>query len=305
MAKGAIQSIAGTTDTRPNAENSMDPGMGKTPQALSMISDREDTRDAQDRENLEQAMKELVDLMMSLILTIPGKIPVDLFSDEIEEIIRDGHTDLSDIFRVTSATGLLKYRLSNSQNQIRMTLDPTKLRGLEYRFEVEAGSTAKKTKEQQLKALLDFLDFIGKLPNGLQEYREATGKVPDYEYIFAQYGNLADIKGMDRMFKYVGTPEAPAEPTAEDGTMPAPAEGAPADNADIAAAQAALGGAQPQMPVQPMQPPLAAPQPQMGLPQPIPAVPQAIPGVDPTQVAPQFRDPRIANALAMADSMMR
>jgi len=149
MAKGAIQSIAGTTDTRANAENSMDPGMGKTPEALSMIGEREDTRDGQDRDLLEEAMKQLIDGMMSLLLIIPNKIPVDLFASEIEEIIEDGHTDLSDIFRVTTATKLLKWRLSNSGNQIRLTIDPTRLRGLEYRFQLEAGSTAKKTKEQQ------------------------------------------------------------------------------------------------------------------------------------------------------------
>lgn len=304
MAKGAIQSIGGTTDTRPNAENSMDPGMGKTPQALSMISEREDTRDAQDREHLEQAMKELIDLMMSLILVIPNKIPVDLFSDEIEEIIRSGHTDLGDIFRVTTATGLLKHRLSNSQNQIRLTLDPTKLRGLEYRFELDAGSTAKKTKEQQLKALLDFLDFIGKLPNGLQEYREATGKVLDYEYIFSQYGHLADIPGMNRMFRQETAPQAPAA-TDDAGGSNATPSGEAADDADIAAAQQALAGGDPTQQI-PQQPPLAAPQPQMGVPQPQMPVPAPqVPGVPPTEPAPQFRNPTIANAMAMADNLLQ
>lgn len=301
MAKGAIQSIAGTTDTRPNAENSMDPGMGKTPQALSMIGEREDTRDGQDRDLLEESMKELMDGMMSLILIIPNKIPVDLFAKEIEEIIEDGHTDLSDIFRVTTATKLLKWRLSNSGNQIRLTIDPVKLRGLEYRFELEPGSTAKKTKEAQLKAVLDFLDFVGKMPNALQEYREATGKMPDYDYIFTQYGHLADIKNMDKMFTEAPLP--PEQPTQTGGE----GSGEVADEADLAAAQAALGGEQPpadpamQMPapadpalMQPpvQEPPLAAPQPQMGVP------------LIPNQPAPQFRNPAIAQALAQAESLL-
>lgn len=287
MAKGAIQSIAGTTDTRANAENSMDPGMGKTPQALSMIGEREDTRDGQDRDLLEEAMKQLIDGMMSLILIIPNKIPVDLFAKEIEEIIEDGHTDLSDIFRVTTATKLLKWRLSNSGNQIRLTIDPTRLRGLEYRFQLEAGSTAKKTKEQQLKAILDFLDFVGKMPNALQEYREATGKMPDYDYIFKQYGHLADIKGMDKMFT-----QAPIPPEA-----PAPADGGEgggevADDADLAAAQAALGGEQP--PVDPNAIPAA----------PIAPVAPAAP-LPPNQPAPQFRNPAIAQALARAEMFIQ
>ena len=281
MAKGAIQSIAGTTDTRANAENSMDPGMGKTPQALSMIGEREDTRDGQDRDLLEEAMKQLIDGMMSLILIIPNKIPVDLFAKEIEEIIEDGHTDLSDIFRVTTATKLLKWRLSNSGNQIRLTIDPTRLRGLEYRFQLEAGSTAKKTKEQQLKAILDFLDFVGKMPNALQEYREATGKMPDYDYIFSQYGHLADIKNMDKMFTQAPVP--PEEPAPADGGE----SGMPADDADIAAAQAALANDPTQAPVDPMAAPVA------------PAAP-----LIPNQPAPQFRNPVIAQALARAEQLL-
>ena len=289
MAKGAIQSIAGTTDTRANAENSMDPGMGKTPEALSMIGEREDTRDGQDRDLLEEAMKQLIDGMMSLILIIPNKIPVDLFASEIEEIIEDGHTDLSDIFRVTTATKLLKWRLSNSGNQIRLTIDPTRLRGLEYRFQLEAGSTAKKTKEQQLKAILDFLDFVGKMPNALAEYHEATGKMPDYDYIFKQYGHLADTKGMDKMFTQAPVPpEAPAPADGGEGT------GVPADDADMAAAQAALGGEQP--PVDPTAIPGAPIAPAA------PVMPQA--PLIPNQPAPQFRNPAIAQALAQAETLL-
>lgn len=290
MAKGAIQSIAGTTDTRANAENSMDPGMGKTPEALSMIGEREDTRDGQDRDLLEEAMKQLIDGMMSLILIIPNKIPVDLFAKEIEEIIEDGHTDLSDIFRVTTATKLLKWRLSNSANQIRLTIDPTRLRGLEYRFQLEAGSTAKKTKEQQLKAILDFLDFVGKMPNALQEYREATGKMPDYDYIFKQYGHLADIKGMDKMFTQA--PVLPEAPAPADGGM---GGGEAADDMDIAAAQDALGGEQP--PVDPTAIPAAPIAPAA------PAMPQA--PLIPNQPAPQFRNPAIAQALARAEMLIQ
>jgi hypothetical protein len=223
-------------------------------------------------------MAQLIDIMMSLILVIPNKIPVDLFSDEVEEIIADGHDDLADIFKVTTATGLLKYRMSNSKNQIRLTLDPTKLRGLEYRFQLESGSTAKKTKEQQLKGLLDFLDFIGKMPNALQEYREATGKVLDWEYIFKQYGHSADLKNMEKMFTMAPVPPAaPTTPTADTG--------APADDADMMAAEQALGGGQPA---------------------PAPAMPVTMPAPMPmpAPVAPQIQHPAIQQAMMRADALM-
>ena len=213
---------------------------------------------------------------MSLILVIPNKIPIDLFSDEIEEIIEAGATDLDQIFKVTSATGLLKYRMSNSKNQIRLTIDPSKLRGLNYRFELEQGSTAKKTKEQQLDGLLNFLDFIGKMPNALQEYREATGKVLDWEYIFSQYGRMADIKNMEKFFT-TAPPPAAAPTTPEGATATGEPTGQPADANDIAAATEALGGEQ--------TPPVTV------------NTPEGEPNV-------QFRRPEIAAKLAEAEALL-
>lgn len=56
----------------------------------------------------------------------------------------------------------------------------------------------------------------------------------------------------------------------------------------------------------PQQPPLAAPQPQMGVPLPqIPVPAPQMPGVPPTEPAPQFRNPTIANAMAMADNLLQ
>lgn len=212
MAKGAVQSIAGTTDTRANAENSMDPGMGKTPEALKMIQQRESTRDGQDRDFLEEAMTELIDLMYSIIPTITQHIPVDLFSDEIEEIMQSGYTDLADIFKKSKADKVMRMRMSESGNQMRIRLNPEALRGLEYRFQLEAGSTSKKTKEGQLSGMVDFLGFIGKMPNALQEYREVAGKTLNWEQVFTEYGKLADIPNMDTYFMPV--PQAATGETA-------------------------------------------------------------------------------------------
>lgn len=256
MAKGAVQSIAGTTDTRANAENSMDPGMGKTPEALKMIQEREGTRDGQDRDFLEEAMTELMDLMYSIIPTITQHIPVDLFADEIEEIMKSGYTDLADIFLKSKQNKVLRFRMSESGNQMRIRLNPEALRGLEYRFQLEAGSTAKKTKEGQLAGMIDFLGFVGKMPNALQEYREATGKTLNWEQVFTQYGRLADIPNMDQMFMQAPAPVQPTTPET-DATQPtAPEAGGgaitPEQLAQAAAMtpeQVAAGGMQPQDPL--------------------------------------------------------
>lgn len=247
MAKGAIQSIAGTTDTRLNAENSMDPGFGKTPAAINKISEREDTRDSQDREMLEESMKELIDGMISLIPIIKTKIPIDLFASEIEEIVKAGHTDILDLFKAGKSSGLLKFRVSESGEQMRLTLDPSKFEGLEYRFELEPNSTAKKTKEQQLTALIDFWNFIGKMPNALQDFKATTGKVPNWEKIFNQFGTLADLD-MDGMFIQ---PEVPEEETAET-TTETPLSAAPPVDPNAAAVMPAQGAPVAAAPVVPV-----------------------------------------------------
>jgi hypothetical protein len=282
MAQGAIQSIAGTTDTRANAESSLDPGFGKTPEALKMLQARESTRDNQDRELLEEAMTELLDGMMSLIPTMKNKIPLDLFSDEVAEIAKR-YPDIEDIFEKAKGKGILTTRESESGKQMRLRLDPQKLQGLDYRFQLEPNSTMKKGKEQQLQSLIEFMGFVGKMPNALQQHQEATGTVPNWQKIFAQFGTLADVPGMDDMF--IAAPKAPQpeEKKPQGGIDPAML----AQAAAMPPEQVAAGGMQPPMPPQapPMQqPPLAAPQPQMVAPMPPPMAQPTLPASYPPQI---------------------
>lgn len=263
--KGSLQSIAGTTDTRANRENASDPGFGKTPEALKMMQMRESTRDNLDRQFLEEAMKELLDGMLSLIPIIKEHIPIDLFVEEIEEIAKAGHDDIMELFEEGKKSGTIKTRLSDSETQVNIKLNPEQFKGLIYRFELVPNSTAKKTKEAQLAALLDFLNFMGKMPNALEQYQASTGKVPNWEKIFAQYGSLADIDGMDDMFTEAPKPKEEEQPQ-QQGISPemlAQASAMPPE-------QIAQGGMMPQamppqmpqqMPMQPMMPP--QPQPQM------------------------------------------
>lgn len=274
MAQGAIQSIAGTTDTRSNADSASDPGFGKTPEALRMISARESTRDGQDREFLEEAMKELIDGMLSLIPIIKEKVPIDMFDKEIEQII-ELHPDLVDLFKGAKKSGLVNWRYSDSGNQMRVRIDPAKFAGLEYRFELKPNSTSKKTKEEQLSALVDFFTFIGKLPNALQEYRDATGKVPDWEHIFKTFGDLADVPGFDKAFttvKQAATPTTEGADTAQD---------TPTENTLTPEQIAAQGGQPaPAAPTAPVAPP-------------VPAGPVVAPAA-PATPGYQFTDPQLA-----------
>lgn len=315
MSKGALQSIAGTTDTRANSESASDPGFGKTPEALKLIAARESTRDNQDRELLEEAMAELIDGMMSLIPTITTKIPVDMFADELGDIVRAGHTDLEDIFSNAKASGLATVRKSQSGEQARLKIDPSKLNGLEYRFELTPNSTAKKTKEEQLTNIKDFFGFLGTMPNALQQYRDATGKVPNYDKIFATYGQLADIDGMDQFFVAAPTgqqgdagttgdttgagtgttqvqPQAPVGPQAPIPNVSVNYKDVQDPNAQAGIMQEVLPGYQPSQPQMPGMPPQGMPPQDPGL-----IMPNQMPMPQPPVNAPMPLHPALAATL--------
>lgn len=236
VTRGALQSIAGTTDTRTNAEAASDPAFGKTPEALKMISEREATRDAQDRDLFEEAFKEVVDLWLSIILTIPEKVPVDLFSEEAIEIVKNGGEDLLDLLengKKAKLSDLAEYDESESGDKITLRIDPKKLKGLEYRFELEPNSSAKQTKEAQLDTFMGYIGFLGKIQNVVDNYTERTGKVMSLEKVNETFANLTDIPGLDELFIDAQPEEAQpsetspgtsGEPGANPGTIPMPPE---------------------------------------------------------------------------------
>lgn len=277
MAKGAIQSIAGTTDTRSNRESASDPGFGKTPQALQMIQQRESTRDNLDRGFLEQAMQELIDGFYSIIPTVADRIPVDMFSHEIEEIIESGHDDLADMFKHFRDQGYADIRISQSGKQMRIKLDPKAFEDIEARFQLKSNSTAKQTKEQQLESINMFWELLGKIPNALEQYKEQTGKTIDMEFAFGEMGKMLDLPFMDKMFTDAQPPQPQQQPdVAGQDAPPAPA-GAPQ-------------GQPPQQPPQ-GQPPQAPPQPD---PEAIAIIQQASPERPVEVGGRQFEDPRLA-----------
>lgn len=223
--KGAIQSIAGTTDTRSNADDASDPAFGKTPEAINKISEREATRDKQDRDTFEEACKELIDLMYSIIPTLKNKIPVDLFEEEIEDILAE-HPDLGQILlgedgkplvdadgnqtlafhqllKESNEQGIISMRPSASQKQIRLRIDPTKLKGLEYLFELDPNSTMAQTKQAQLASFKDLFAFYGTIQNVVQDYQAQNNVMLDLETVNKTFSDLADIPNLDKLFKKV------------------------------------------------------------------------------------------------------
>lgn len=270
--KGAIQSIAGTTDTRLNSEQTSDPGFGKTPEALQMIAARESTRDQQDRRFMESALKELIEGMLSIVPTISEKIELDLFAEDIMSIVESGNEDIMELFEETDddrtvpnkEAKLIKQQIvdfqeSDTGKQMKLKINPEKLKGMEYRFELVPNSTAKKTQEEQLKSFTDWFQFLGTIQNVVQDAQETQGIAPDLMQINKIYGSLSNIPGMDKVFMQVPPkqseqPQPEPQPTEQPQAAQPPMEqpvaqpqviaGRQFNHPDTAAAAAQIAGGQ-------------------------------------------------------------
>lgn len=194
---GAIQNVYGTTTTQANSESAMSSQFGKTPQALKIQSERESSRDNQNRSMLQTAIEQLVDRFYELIVNV-GTEPFDvtLFSEDIKYIIAQGYTDVNEMVQ-----------WNESDNSGKIVIKPEALKGISYRFNMKSDSTIKITKKEQKEDLLEFISVLAKHQNELQEIYKTSGKMINWEKIINQYAALADLPGIGDVFVQGEKPE--------------------------------------------------------------------------------------------------
>jgi hypothetical protein len=125
--------------------------------------------------------------MFSLVVNIGTEdIPIDLFYDDLKEIARTS-PDINTIFEG-------KLKLDQTQTAATLKINPKKLKGVEYRFNIDQNSTAKINKEKQLQSLERYIGNIGKFQNIFKDDPRIEFH-PDK--ISQSFGNLADIKGAE------------------------------------------------------------------------------------------------------------
>lgn len=184
---GSLLAQFGTQNASSPGSETLNPNQGKTPAAIEMFSNIEATRDGAERRHLETAIEQLTDGFFSLVTAIGTEtIPVELFSPDIKEIAKQA-PDVMGMFK-----GDLKP--DATQTAATLTIDPTKLKGVEYRFNIDPNSTAKINKQQQLNELETFVDNMGKFQNIFKDDPRITLH-PDK--IAEAYASLTDIPGAD------------------------------------------------------------------------------------------------------------
>lgn len=160
---GSLLSLFGSQNASIPGAETLNPSQGKTPAAIGLYSDKEATRDGQERMYLEGAIEELTDGFFSLIEKIgTEEMDVALFSDDIEEIVKQGLSDVVGLFGG-------KFETNATQTGGKLTIDPASLKGVEYRFNITTGSTAKINRDAQLQQLTGFMDQIAKFQNQFKD----------------------------------------------------------------------------------------------------------------------------------------
>lgn len=173
-----------------------------TPAAISLYSDKEATRDGQSRESLELAIEELTDGFFSLVVNIGTEdIPVNLFSGDIEAIADAGLTDVMGIFTPSSVA---RFQANSTQTGGELQIDPKKLKGVEYRFNINPGSTEKLNKNAQLQNLESVMTTIGKFQN---IFKDDPRVDVNWGEMLSSYEQLSGVRGAG---KFVTVKAAPS-----------------------------------------------------------------------------------------------
>lgn len=198
---GSLLSLYGTQNGSIPGSEALNPSQGKTPGAIDMYTEKEATRDGAERRHLETAIEELTDGFFSLVANIgTEEIPINLFADDIEDIRKAGLTDVLSLFAG-------KFQPNETLTGGQLKIRPEALKGIEYRFNITTGSTAKISKEKQLEQLERLVGNLGKFQNIFKDDPRVQIH-PDR--IAAAFGYLADIKGADE-FVTVSTGPSPKE----------------------------------------------------------------------------------------------
>lgn len=190
---GSLLSLFGTQNASLPGAETLNPEQGKTPAAIKRFSGVEANRDGAELRHLESAIEELTDGFFSLLVNIGTEnVPIELFSTDIEEIVKKGYKDVIDLFKSGS------FQPDGSMAAGKLTINPDALKGVEYRFNIDANSTAKINKDEQMEGVERVLGAIGKFQNLFKDDPRVEIEWPK---IMAAYESLSNVDGAKEFIK--------------------------------------------------------------------------------------------------------
>lgn len=205
---GSLLAQFGSQNASIPGADSLNPSQGKTPQAIDLYADKEATRDGAELRHMEAAIETLMDGFSSLIVNIGTEdIPIQLFAEDLEDIEKAGMTDINEL-----VSGLTPDATGSTAT---LRIKPSVLKGVEYRFNMNAGSTTKMNKDKALAGIERLLGVIGKFQNLFKDDPRIQINFPE---IMKAYEQMSDIPGAGNFITF----DPNAQPQQEQTPPPAP-----------------------------------------------------------------------------------
>jgi len=184
---GSLLSQFGSQNASIPGAEALNPSQGKTPAAIEMYSDKEATRDGQERARMESAIEQLTDGFFSLVANIGTEdVPVNLFAEDIQAIRDAGLEDVVGLFDGN-------FKPNETLTGGELTIKAKALKGADYRFNIVPGSTAKQNQAAQLDSMERLMAVIAKYQNVIQD--DPRTEINWGEMLDA-YEEMSDLRGM-------------------------------------------------------------------------------------------------------------
>jgi len=188
VATASLLNQFGTTDTTVTQQT--EAGFGKTPKALLMQQQRENTRDNADRFYMEQFLTKVMKKMVNLLSKKQSKaITLRLFEEEIKELKRS-YPEIEENW---------------NEKKGKLTIPKSKTGSILYDYEIVSGSTYavdQKSQQENLVMLMQLL-IQSQTPQGnlIEQRLEQEGYVVKFGEIFKRVISNSGIQDWDKIIE--------------------------------------------------------------------------------------------------------
>lgn len=203
--KGALLGLTNTTDT--SISETVDPGMGKTPQALKMQQLTEGMKTNFDRKMLETAVEKVYNKMIDIACKRQEKpMKIHLLEDEFLRI-QESFPDQTKVYESGEAGEIV---INNKD-----------LGEAKYRFTIDSGSTMKKDDAIENETIGAIIEQILKVPGAVEQIQQ-TGfvqmgdKVLDFGELIKRWIMSSGVQDQEKIIK---DPEEVGLPNREEQQM--------------------------------------------------------------------------------------
>lgn len=185
VANGSLLNLFGTTDT--SVTQQVEAGFGKTPQALKMQNQRENTRDNADRFFMEQFLKKVYKKFVNLISKKQSSsISIRMFDKEIESLARS-YPDIAEMY---------------DQKKGKLIIDKKHTGSTLYDYEIVSGSTFaldQKAQQENLTSLLQLFTANPQVGDALIQRLDQEGITIKLGELFKKTISNSGIQDWDKI----------------------------------------------------------------------------------------------------------